>query len=297
MRILKPQAMTDAILTSTNVAETEHSAWSSGTTYAIDNRVIKNHKIWESLQNSNTNHDPEEVGSTWWAFYSYTNAWKMFDAKVGSQTTNSNTITLELLPGRIAGATFLNVAANEISIVMTDPLEGEVYNEIHSMIDNSPVIDLYTYFFEPIRQSKNLFVALPVFGDATVDIVIDYTGGTAKCGELVLGLMSTLGCTQFGAGVSITDYSVKQVDDFGNFSVLERAFSKRGSFTVLMENVAVNNALNIFEEFRATPAVWIPTDVAPISSPLIIYGYYRDFEISVQYYNESTCTIELEGLT
>jgi len=297
MKLLRPTEITDDILVSTNVAETEHLAWSSATTYAIDNKVIKNHTIWESLQNSNTNHDPEEVESTWWAEYSATNAWKMFDSKVGSQTTNANSIELEFIPGRISGITFLNLSATSIDIVMTDPLEGEVYNETIDLTDDSVVYDLYTYFFEPIRQTKNKFVALPILGEATLEISINAPDETAACGELVIGLISDLGCTQFGAGISITDYSIKQTDAFGDFTVLERAFSKRGSFSIIMENGVINSALTLFEEFRATPAVWIPTDTDPISSPLIIYGYYRDFKITVQFYNESTCELELEGLT
>jgi len=163
MKLLRPTEITDAILVSTNVAETEYATWSAATTYDVDAKVIKNHVIWESLQTSNTNHDPEEAESTWWAEYSATNAWKMFDSKVGSQTTNANSIELELLPGRVSGITFLNLSATSIDIVMTDPEEGEVYNETIDLTDDTVVYDLYTYFFEPIRQTKNKFIALPIF--------------------------------------------------------------------------------------------------------------------------------------
>jgi hypothetical protein len=41
--------------------------WNSGTTYALNDQVEYGGANWTSLQNSNTNHAPDEDGSAWWS--------------------------------------------------------------------------------------------------------------------------------------------------------------------------------------------------------------------------------------
>ena len=57
LKVIPPVTITDSILLSSSVPETDYAAWNSGTTYSIGNRVIltSTHKIYESLQNSNLN--------------------------------------------------------------------------------------------------------------------------------------------------------------------------------------------------------------------------------------------------
>jgi len=40
MRIIRPTTITDAMLTSSTVAETDHAAYNGATTYALGDRVI-----------------------------------------------------------------------------------------------------------------------------------------------------------------------------------------------------------------------------------------------------------------
>ena len=65
--VVSPLTITDAMLTTSNVAETDYSAWSSGATYALDDRVIltSTHKVYQSLQAGNTNKDPL-TQPLWW---------------------------------------------------------------------------------------------------------------------------------------------------------------------------------------------------------------------------------------
>ena len=79
LSLMIPVEITDTVLHSTTVAETDYSAWSNGTTYSIGNKVIRGHRIYESAQNSNLNKDPTDInnrtGSTiWWIDVSATNA-------------------------------------------------------------------------------------------------------------------------------------------------------------------------------------------------------------------------------
>ena len=53
MKLIRPETVTDSIFQSSDVPETDYSAWAGGTTYADGDRVIVTtgvHKIYESQQ-------------------------------------------------------------------------------------------------------------------------------------------------------------------------------------------------------------------------------------------------------
>jgi len=46
---------------------------------------------------------------------------------------------------------------------------------------------------------------------------------------------------------------------------------------------------------RATPAVWVGSDNYQLS-PLVVFGYCKDFSINVAYATHSTATLEITGM-
>jgi hypothetical protein len=102
LKFLKPVAMTDALLISSTAPENDYAAWASGTTYALAARCISTttHRIYESVQAGNLNHDPTtDTTATWWLDVGATNRWKMFDAAVGSQSSLASPLTVVIDPG------------------------------------------------------------------------------------------------------------------------------------------------------------------------------------------------------
>lgn len=296
MKLIRPTTITEAMLTACDVPETDYSAWSSGTTYALGNKVIYSHKIYESLQAANTNHDPV-TATTWWLDCGYDNRWKMFDAVVGSQTSQATSITLTLEPGLIDSMAFLDLEASTIDIVMTDPTDGVVYTESIDLVAKTYIVDAYSYFFEPIITDDSVvLLGVPAYGSASIAITISNPGGTAKVGTLVVGAQKDLGGTQYNPTVSINDYSRKDVDDFGNYTVVQRAYSKRLSCETWVANNMVDDLHRTLAAYRATPAVWVGTDDGSFSS-MIVYGFYKSFSITIPYPDYSTCSLEIEGLS
>ena len=51
MKVIKPVAVTDAVLISSTAPETDYSAWAAGTAYSVGNLVIRTstHRIYERL--------------------------------------------------------------------------------------------------------------------------------------------------------------------------------------------------------------------------------------------------------
>ena len=297
MRIIRPTTITDAMLTSSTVAETDHAAYNGATTYALGDRVIvttADHSIYESLQAANTGNTPA-TSPAWWLKISATNRWKAFDAKVADQVSRTTDINYVLTPGAIDAISLLNIDGTSVQITMTDPTDGVVYNQTIGLTSTENVIDGYTYCFEPILMRTELALFdLPPYPSALVSITITNTGGTAKLGELIVGRASRLGYTEYSPSIGIVDYSRKEVDTFGNYIVVRRAFSKRLSCDLFLDNAYVDFVARQLSLYRATPLVWIAADDF---SSLIVYGYYRSFDVVIPYPTMSTCSLEIEGLT
>lgn len=295
MKIIRPVAI--ASLDSSNVAENDYSAYDAAHTYAVGDRVIvvADHKIYESLVGSNTGNTPLSSPSQW-LMVGATNRWKMFDTSVTSQTTHADTIDIDVtVTGRADSVALLNIAASTVDISMTDATDGVVYSRSFSMTSSSGITDWYKYFFEPVLRKTDLVVnGLPPYGNAQFSITLNDTGNTVACGACVIGQSMNVGQTVFGAKVGIQDYSIKQRDTFGNYTVLERAFNKYADFTVVIDNDLVDRLEAILAQYRATPIVYQGS--AQFGS-MVIYGFYKNFSIEIAYQQHSICSIEVEGLT
>lgn len=243
MQLVRPIAVTDAVLTATNVAEAV-SAWAAPTTYALGAtiyRVIDNvHQGFTSAQNGNTGRDPATDDGTWWTATGPTNRWAMFDASVSSQTSNANTIEVELtLPSteRMDAIYLAGLEGVSVRIQVEDPTAGPVYDQTFSLADTDGISGWFEWFFEPVSYRTELLVTdLPYGAGSIVTVTINNAGGTARCGALVTGFRKRLGDTRWGVKTEIRDYSQFIEDEFGNRVLVERAYRKIASCEVILEN-------------------------------------------------------------
>ena len=278
-----------------------YDAYASGTTYAEFARVIiaATHSVYESLQAGNVGKVPG-TDTDWWIRVGSTNPWVSYDAKVGSQTQRAGKITFELLPGMIEGISFFNVVGSTIDLVMTDPVDGEVFNQTINLISTSNVFDAYSYCFAEFLTTKNhVETTLPPYSGATLSITINAgsDSDTAKCGEIAFGRIVEVGSTQYVPSLDIRDFSTKEEDIYGDFTVYERAFKKDIACEVMVPTSKLEYVQNIFEEYRSTPAVWILTEIPGLLSPYLTYAFYKRFRFTTPFLNRNIATIELIGLT
>jgi len=300
LKVIPPLTITDSRLTSSNVAETDYAAWSSGTTYSLGQRVIvvSTHKVYESLQNSNLNKDPTLASNaTWWIEVSPTNRWKMFDISNTTQTTNANSIVVTITPGQVVNSvSLMNLEGISIRVKVTDPLEGVVYDKTVSLNNNGTINNWYNYFFSPISKKKSVVITdMPSYGTAIIEITVTNTGRTAKCGVCTLGQINYLGeGINLGATVGIQDYSRKEKNDFGDYVVVQRNYAKRAKYTMAVLNEQIDALQNLLADLRTTACVWIGDDNYEST---MIYGFYKDFDIVISNHIVSDCNIEIEGLT
>lgn len=287
----------DTTLLYSNVPEDDYAEWAAGT-YNAGDRVLFDHAIYEALT---TTTDQPDVGAAavpaTWVFVSVSNRFKMFDTTVGVGTTNPNSIEVKLQPTGIATAVVLfNVqgATANLTVVTTDG--DEVYNKTIDIADFSGVVSYYDYFVSPVSVSgltEVAFLDIPAYSGAIFTLTINAGTGTASCGEMVFGPSNEIATTNFGTSVGIRDYSIKEVDEFGNIRIVQRAYSKRAEYDVTVETAQVGYFNNFLANIRTTPVVYIGDENRPET---IVYGYYRDFSVVLSGPSISECSLTVEGL-
>lgn len=296
MQVINPVAITPAMLTSSSVPETDYAAWVAGTTYTSGAQVIvaADHKIYQSLQNANTGNTPNPAASTaWWQVIGSTNRWKAFDGAVANSTSQAASIQYVLTPGIINSIAFLGMDAASINVAMTNGGVTVYNNTLNLTIKNA--FDWYQYLFFPILYTTDaVLLDLPPYLSGIVTITITKTGGTAKAGEIVLGQYRPLGITLTGTKAGIVDYSTVTRDTFGNPTLVVRNFSKKLTADFFVENYYIGELQRVLASYRATPVVWIGDSGY---TPTIVYGFFRDFEITMNGTMETKCSMQIEGLT
>jgi hypothetical protein len=158
-------------------------------------------------------------------------------------------------------------------------------------------IHLHELYEETITLNGNteaVSLDITTYSDPRLWIVINKSGDTVLCGEIVVGNSYNLGTLLYAPTIGILDYSVKSVDDFGNYSVTERAYSTRASFDLIAENTEIDALFNKIAEIRATPVVYVGSET---HLSLVVYGYYKEFSLVIPYKNYSTYSLDVEGLT
>lgn len=293
MKMIRPLPVTEALLTSSSVPENDFAAWSSATTYAVGDKVIKAHRIWQSVVASNLNHDPETSGVSFWVDIGPTNRWALFDTMVGTQTTATDGMTMVLAPGRIDALSLLSCTCAEVEITLTVGAET-VYSRTESMIDSGVIVDWFGYFFdEPVPRSDLVLTDLPVYGEGVLTVAL--TGvGTIACGALIIGRQAEIGNVLTSPSVGIIDFSSITRDDFGSPTLIKRSFSKRCDVRMVLTRAQVDYVYALLADYRATPLVWIGSENA--YQALIVFGYYKDFEIDIAFPTFSYCTLSIEGM-
>jgi len=88
-------------------------------------------------------------------------------------------------------------------------------------------------------------------------------------------------------------YSRKDTDDFGNFFIVERAYSKRAEFDLRLDTARVATVQRLLASLRTRPVVWIGE--ASYEATLV-FGFFKDFSISISGPSISDGTLTVEGL-
>jgi len=269
LQVLQPVTVTDSVLVASNVPENDAPEWAAGTTYPSGARVVKaaTHRVYESLIAGNVGDDPAD-GSGKWLDAGPTNRWAMFDQALGTTTDAAGSIAVTVSAGAVDAVALLDVVGATVRV------QAAGYDRTL-----------------PAGPGTITFLDLPgTTGQVTVTIA---GSGQVSVGTLLIGTVAALGLTEASPTAAITDYSRKEVDDFGAVTVVQRAWAKKMTAAALIRSDAVDLVANRIAAVRARPSLWIGQ--AGLDS-LTIYGFFKDFSIEVRE-NVSKLSLSIEGLS
>ena len=296
LRIVQPQPVTDSVLIATDVAESAFPVWSAGTTYAQGARVhlVSTHKVYESTIAGNIGNNP--ASTLQWVEVGPTNRWAIFDRSNSTQTVKSTSFFYELAPVNAFNAVALLglTGAQTLRVRVDHTTLGSLYDRTLDLTSLPAQAGWWEWFYGE-RRGPTLAVLADVPGIIGSELRIDVTGTTAlAAGVLVFGQAKEIGLlVQQGARVGIQDYSRKEVNEFGDTVLVQRAFARRASFDLPIKAELVDEAIDYLASIRATPCLFI----APRYESAVIYGFYKEFDVSIAYAAVSECSLQVEGLT
>lgn len=302
LSIIRPLTITDAMLVDCDVPENDYGEWSGATTYALGSRVILAdlHKVYESLQAGNLNHSPD-TSPTWWALVGATNRWRAFDQSTSTPTVTAGgatpAITYVIEPGTSINAVGL-VDVREgaaAQITLEDPTYGVVYDETLTFTLAPDTVGWWDWFFgDRRRKSQQVALGLPAYPQAQLTIAMSGTAALSV-GAIIVGQSKTIGIgVRYGARVGILDYSRREVNEFGDVTLVPRLYAKRANLDLILAPHEVDVLQALLADLRTTACLWIASSDY---DSLVIYGWYKVFEITIAYSTISECSLEIWGLT
>jgi len=298
MKVIKPHVITDLMMLSSSVAENDYPAWVSGTTYALGDKVIRTnvHKVFQRYAAGSSTLAPE-LDPTVWQDLGPTGKWAPFDDVVGTVASGASPLSYVLSVGFTDSLALFEMRGRYVDLVMKDGTGGTVVYQKRIDLEVTDIETIFDWFFSDLDLRTDIVVTdLPgQYASAELSITVTSTSGPASIGVLKPGLISDLGETQYGARVGIDDYSRKERDTFGNTVITQRAYSKRGSFTMVTTLGTFNRIYRTLAALRATPCVYIGTE-EPGYEPLLIYGFFSSFNIDISYPDYHLCSLDIEGL-
>jgi hypothetical protein len=301
-KVIPRTQITDAMLISSTVAEADYVVWNSGTTYAVGDRVILTtgyHKIYESLLATNLNHHPVTDTSSppYWGEVGSTNRWAMLDDVGETITTSAGpSMTVVIKPGRFDSIGLLNVDANEVIVSLVSSSGVTYYSATHSMTSrDTPTTSWSDYLFNGFTQKSVLIVTdLPMDAGCTATITFSKASGTVACGMVVMGIAADLGMTQYGARAGIVDFSRIEQNAFGRAVFVERSYAKTMTLSAMLTKSQVDSVSRKLVSLRAKGALYI--GAGDLYEALIAYGWPKDWDIGIEYFDGSVCNLTIGGL-
>jgi hypothetical protein len=296
--IVKPVQITEAMLVSSSVPETDYTEYSAGTTYGLGARVrvTSLHKVYESAAAGNVGNSPASYPDKW-IEVGPTNRWRAFDTSNSTQTAQSVSMSYVLRPGQAVNAfAALNVeGAISIRVRVTHPTLGTIYDKTTDLTSLPAESGFWSWCFGS-RSAPPLLVATDLPGIPGCDVLIDISGTSALAvGVLMVGERRTVGISVAqGASISLRDYS-KYIDNgFGDYVLKQGNYAKDVKFSVSVAVDQIDDTFDYLTTLRATPCLFIGSSRRRI---LTTFGFIQDVPTQMSNSAVSDIDFTIKALT
>ncbi|OAN71542.1 hypothetical protein A8B82_04475 [Sulfitobacter sp. EhC04] len=298
MKLVKPVAISDNDILEVQVNDVDlvetTAEWDIGTTYEPDDRVIAEEDatiyVYQCVNPSGSTGDyPQSDDGTNWVIYGVKSRFRPFDNQLSPQLVGNSKIRYKLdfisslKPAGYYNVIFLNVDADTVKcatrLISNNAVQTDRSIDISGSVDNRFAV------FENVYIDETMY--LQVTAEAAGSVVI-------RLGEIVIGIPVDLGDIETGSQTSIVDFSTKNVDEFGNVSIVERAYVDTSTFKFSFRTDQTRRISYELAQARATPACYHGGE-GEEDKGLLVFGFWQDFRLTVNT-NSSLGTLEVQGL-
>lgn len=276
-------------------AEDSAAAWVSGTTYAVDALVHRpsNHRVYlRKVAGAGTT--PPEDDPINWRDVRSTTRWTPLVATENTKLLQIGNTYLTVVPVSNVTALYVGgLTAASVRVVVVSPAGAVLFDQSYTMplgyLDGLPSNEpgLFVDLSAGFVSGSSIHVSIIGAGSGALNV--------SGIRYLMLGRSHDLGGMLQGPRLGITDYSRKETDEFGTTTFVRRGYAKRLNVDLLVQTSDLERLFAILADLRALPALWVPSEVGQLA-PLTLYGWCKDFGITVAYTDRSLCAIEIEGL-
>jgi hypothetical protein len=304
MKVVVGVPTTDAMLSDLSIAEPDaasgEAAWNSATTYITGQQAVNAavHRTYQSLQDGNLNHALPTWPATsndWWIDVGPTNRWKMFDYVADTQAEGASPLTVTVTPGkRVNSILFDAVVADSVTIEGVSAGET-VYGPVTKILRTRNVRGWYDYFYAPFDASNAGGVFnIPPRTDIALSLTFTRATGNAKVGDVLVGNAYDIGTAQFPLQKPLQNYSLINIDAFGNASFVPRPSKSVLSHTVLAPASSWKTIEDLRTQLKATPAGWTTlTETNVLFPQFTVIGFYTRWDMQLSKARQIEQTLEV----
>lgn len=301
MKVIRPAKITPGSILSSSVSANTEPDWAIGTTYTRGARVLyadRRHgpSVYQSAADDNKGNQPD-VSPDDWVRVGPTNRWAMFDGSASTLSESEGGFACSFRVSEMFNSlAFFEVYGAKFTVtVRLDEASEPFFTHKQNLIDNSMVVDAYSYCFGPFDYIRDgVITGIPPYFNAIVTLSIEGEGRTGV-GEMIVGTMAELGCTEYGASHGLRDYSRIKEDEFGNRYMEQGNWAKTNNLQIFVDKGKHRYVSRILTELRAIPTVFIGSE-NPQHEPLIVFGSIKDWRGIIPYPNKTLINIEIQGL-
>lgn len=302
MDIVIPVRFDELGFPSSDLPEIEYNEWTIGSSWDEGDLVDYEYKVYKSVIDSNTDNPVTGAALTTptWVYMGYSNYYRMYTEGVDSVSKGAVDTPIVITAQYseiIETIGLLNLNGADGNITITDATEGVVYNQDFQITDIG-VEDMWEFYFTDYEINSDKTVqGLPNYYGATVTITINpVAGGQASIGRIVMGTSYEVGTTDYGSRVGRKRYRELTRNGFGELTINPLRYTKIGTFEVTVPNSRVDTIQRLFDSVQDVATLFLGVkDFNGLESSTSIFGIAKDFDLSIEYFEDALYSLEIEG--
>lgn len=303
MRVIPPVTITQAMLTSSTIAEPDagETAWVSGTTYAIGDVRIRTstHRQYRRAT-AGAGTTPPESDATNWQDIGPTNRYNMLDRNRSTRSSSASPLTVVITPGVRFDSLGLCGMVNVDSAAITITNGASTLYTKTLTLKSRAGGSFFNYFFGGFtRKSLAVLFGLPLNAGNVLTITFTASSGNVQVGAVILGLSQYVGKAVYGASDSALNYSNvtrSTIDGTATFNSVANIPANK--FSLLVEKQHLNNCRALREKLNGVIALYVglETDGDDYFEALTKLGFARSWTNFIEYPTHYKAEMEIEEL-